>query len=478
MPNAKFRLARRKMTPLPVERDERERDADSLTQLQNRLNQLSEIGQSLSTEKDISRLLGRIMDVCIRLTASDAGSLYLVVEGDTHRLSAIRNGDMANRVLQFAYARNHNDTFHFETFFTPIRADSINGHAIFSGQPVRIADAYRLPDDAPYRHNRSFDEQTGYRTCSMLTLPMKNHKDDIIGVIQLINRKTDPEMDLDMSATNEWTGQVLTYSYDDECLMRAFAAQAAVALENSLLYREQQDLLEEQKELNERLTGMNRQLIELSRKILTAHEDERKRVARDIHDGPAQTIVNLTLKTEICRKFLERGDSEAAVNQLNLLQSQIKAASSDVRAIIYNLKPSWLEDGLFMAMRSRMDAFAESGTAKPILSLAGNDMTLPHYMTAAIFQIVQEALTNITKYAEATLVEVHITVTDTMLQAYIRDNGKGFDSTEVAARVQNRRAGSGFGMEGMRERVELLRGELNVLSAPGKGTTVSLTVPL
>ena len=504
MPKPKIRLARRRISPMSIESDAGGRDAGSLSQLQNRLQnrkavnlsrlqnretgslsqlqnrlqQLSEIGLSLSTEKDIQRLLGRIMEVCIHLTASDAGSLYLVVEDDTHRLAAIRNGDTANRALQFAYARNNSVAFNFETVYTPIRTDSINGHTILTGQPVRIADAYRLPDGVPYRHNRSFDDLTGYHSCSMLTLPMKNHRDDIIGVIQLINRKKSRDRKLDMAAPAEQAGQVLPYSTDDERLMQAFAAQAAVALENSLLYREQQDLLEEQKGLNERLTGMNRQLIELSRKILTAHEDERKRMARDIHDGPAQTVVNLTLKTEICRKFLERGDSEEAARQLNLLQAQIKMASADIRSIIYNLKPSWLEDGLFMALKSRIQAFAESGTAKPELTLTGNDAFLPHYMTAAIFQIVQESLTNITKYAEASVVEVRIEVTDTTLQAFIHDNGKGFDSTEAAVRVRNRRAGSGFGMEGMRERVELLRGELQVQSAPGKGTTISLTVPL
>lgn len=477
MQKIKIRLFRRKGFPLPVETGLPEWKGGNISALQNRLQQLSEIGQSLSTEKDIQHLLERIMDVCIRLTASDAGSLYLVVEGDTHRLSAVRNNATANRELQFAYARSYSLPINFETIFTPIRADSINGHTIFSGQPVRIADAYRLPDDVPYRHNRSFDELTGYRSCSMLTLPMKNHQDDVIGVIQLINRKRNPDEKLEFHGS-EISNQILPYTSDDERLMRAFAAQAAVALENSLLYSEQQALLDDQKALNERLTDMNRQLIELSRKILTAHEDERKRVARDIHDGPAQSVVNLTMKTEICRKLLERGDQDAAVRQLNLLQAQIKVASADIRTIIYNLKPSWLEDGLFKAVRSLLDRFGESGTATPVLLLTGDDALLPHYMTAAVFRIIQESLANITKYAEATIVEVHVNVTETALATLVRDNGKGFDPVEVAAWVLNRRAESGFGLEGMRERVELLRGELNVTSALGKGTTLSITVPL
>jgi len=153
-------------------------------------------------------------------------------------------------------------------------------------------------------------------------------------------------------------------------------------------------------------------------------------------------------------------------------------ASSDIRTIIYNLKPSWLDEGLFKAIRSRLDVLAEAGSIRTVAVLEGEDGTLPQYIASAVFQIIQESLTNTTKYAEATLVEVNIRITEAMLFATVRDNGKGFDADEVEKRVMNRKPGSGFGMEGMRERVLLLRGDLTVKSAPGEGTSIIVSIPL
>jgi len=453
------------------------RDRARICRLQGRLHELSGISQSLTAGTDIGQLLEQIMDAGIRLTDADAGSMYLVVDSIAHRWASIRHGDISVCMLQFVYARNRSLSIDFETFFTPIREDSINGHAILTGLPVRIADAYRIPVESPYRHDRSFDIHSGYRTCSMLTLPLKDRQNDIIGVIQLINKKKDPEEVLDVTHPSVTT-HILPFTADDEELMRVFAGQATVAIENTLLYQEQRELLESQRALNEELTAMNSKLIELSRKILTAHEEERKRIARDIHDGPAQTVANLILRTEICRKLSERGDMSAMATQLDSLQKSIRMASSDIRTIIYNLKPSWLDEGLFKAIRSRLDVLAEAGSIRTVAVLEGEDGTLPQYIASAVFQIIQESLTNTTKYAEATLVEVNIRITEAMLFATVRDNGKGFDAGEVEKRVMNRKPGSGFGMEGMRERVLLLRGDLTVKSAPGEGTSIIVSIPL
>ncbi len=453
------------------------RERSRICRLQWRLRELSGISQSLTTGIDIHELLEQIMDAGIRLTASDAGSMYMIVDAEAHRWASIQHGDPAGNMLQFVYARNHSLPIDLETYFTPIREDSINGHAILTGQPVRIADAYRIPTDAPYRHDRSFDDRTGYRTCSMLTLPLIDRQNEIIGVIQLINKKKEPDEILS-AADSAMMENILPYTADDEELMRTFSGQATIAIENTLLYQEQSELLESQRSLNEELTSMNVKLIELSRQILTAHEEERKRIARDIHDGPAQAVANLILKSEICKKLLERGDVTAATTQLDSLQSSIRTASADIRAIIYNLKPSWLEEGLFKAVRSRMDALAEAEGIHPVLVMEGDDGILPQYLTAEVFQIIQESLTNMTKYAEATEVEVRIAITESGLQTLVRDNGKGFDMQDVAERAQKRKATGGFGMEGMKERITLLRGELAVISAPGEGTTVRMSIPI
>ena len=494
--------------------------------LQDRFDQLSAIAQSLLAESDTARLLGHIMDAGMRLTDSDAGSLYLVVEERTASPAAIRGGCADGLALLFAYARNRSMTFAFESFVTPLRADSINGHAALTGEPLRIDDAWRIPADAPYRHNRSFDDKTGYRTGSMLTVPMKDREGGVIGVLQLINRRRDPEGTLDLSGSDVMAA-ILPYTADDERLMLAFAGQAAAALENSRLHSRQQALLDEQRALNLQLADANRrledtnvqladanrqledtnlqladanrqledtnlqladanqqleaantQLLALSRRILTAHEEERRRIARDLHDGPAQAVANLVLRAEIIRRLQERDDANAAAAQLERLQSAIRDATAEIRGIMYDLKPSWLEDGLFRAIEARCGVFRDNTGITPHLSLAGQDGDLPQYLAPAVFQAVSEALVNIGKYARATETWVAVTIADGRLTASIRDNGVGFSQEETAERLKDRKPGSGFGLEGMRERIALLRGTLAVQTAPGAGTEIRFEIPL
>ena len=442
-------------------------------QLRMRLEQLMDISQALVAEQDVNRLLNHVMEAAMALTSSDAGSLYLIEDARTSEPAVLTADTSSCCVFSFVYARNHSVPFDFEAKKIPIRPDSINGYVALNGKPVRIRNARNLPIDAPYKHDSSFDEQMGYQTGSMLTVPMRNRESGIIGVLQLINR-----MRPDPGSGFEETCAPFSYTDEDEQMMVTFSSLAATALENSRLHSRQTHLLQAQEALTASLTDANLQLEALSRRILTAHEEERRRIARDLHDGPAQSIANLVLKTEIIEKLMERKDDAAAQVQIVRLQADIRMATSDIRGIMSDLKPAWLDQGLFIAIENRVDLFREGMDETVTLSLLGQDTNLPPYLASAVFHMVQEALTNIRKYAHASHVWIQITIGEDALEASVRDNGTGFDLKDVVKNKRSWNPGSGFGLEGMRERVDLLQGSLLISSEPGKGTEIRIRVPV
>src|SRR5205823_80675 len=178
------------------------------------------------TERDVKSLLDLILTQARRITSSDAGSLYLV-----------ETGDQGQKRLRFRLAQTYSKPeAPFIEFTIPVDRSSLAGYTAVTGEPLVIDDAYFLPPDVEYSINRSFDERYGYRTKSMLVIPMKDHKEDVIGVLQLINRKRNPEAMLATPADVE--GQVVPYSKRTVELVTALAGQAAVAIENSRLYEE------------------------------------------------------------------------------------------------------------------------------------------------------------------------------------------------------------------------------------------------
>lgn len=188
------------------------------------IGELTRIGIALSAERDLDTLLEMILTQARRITASDGGSLYLVEKTEdrpTH--------------LRFVLAQNDSrPNIPLVEFTMPIDHESIAGHVTLSGVPSVIDDAYVLPDDSAYAFNRSIDERYNYRTKSMLTIPMQDHRDEIIGVVQLINRKRDATAILQTPADVE--REVVPYSQRTVELVSALSAQAAVAIENSRLY--------------------------------------------------------------------------------------------------------------------------------------------------------------------------------------------------------------------------------------------------
>ncbi len=196
------------------------------------IGELTRIGVALGTERNLKTLLDLILTQARRVTQSDAGSLYLV---ETTEQGAKR--------LRFRLAQTYSKP---EAPFveSTMRVDrtSLAGYAATTGEPLVIDDAYFLPPDVEYSINRSFDERYGYRTKSMLVIPMKDHKEQVIGVLQLINRKR--QFDAVLSTPAEVEEQVVPYSRRTVELVMALAGQAAVAIENSRLYEDIERLFE------------------------------------------------------------------------------------------------------------------------------------------------------------------------------------------------------------------------------------------
>ncbi|MBI4421602.1 MAG: GAF domain-containing protein [Gemmatimonadetes bacterium] len=194
--------------------------------------ELTRIGVALATERDYNTLLEMILTQARQVTSSDAGSLYLVetTENETKR-------------LRFKLAQNHSrPDIPFVEFTIPMDRSSIAGYVASTGEPLVIDDAYFLAPDVQYSINRSFDEKYGYRTKSMLTIPMKDHKEEVIGVLQLINRKR--HYDAQLKTLPDFDAEVIPYSKRTVELVSALAGQAAVSIENSRLYESIERLFE------------------------------------------------------------------------------------------------------------------------------------------------------------------------------------------------------------------------------------------
>jgi HD-GYP domain-containing protein (c-di-GMP phosphodiesterase class II) len=197
------------------------------------LGELTRVGVALSTERDLVQLLEMILTQARRITGSDAGSLYLTERDD--------NGTAQS--LRFRFAQNFTlPTLPLREFSVPIDHSSLAGYAAATAEPLVIADVYLLPDNVTYKQNRSFDERFSYRTKSMLVIPMKTHKDEVIGVLQLINRKKNPDTRLTSPEITE--AEVMPYDTRSVELVTALASQAAVGIENSRLYEDIERLFE------------------------------------------------------------------------------------------------------------------------------------------------------------------------------------------------------------------------------------------
>jgi len=182
-------------------------------------------------------LLDLILTKTREITEADAGSLYLVENG-----GAFAEAGLRVPLLRFKLTQNDSVQFPFSEHTLPLTEDSMAGYCALHGEVIELADAYRIPKGRPFQFNSTFDEQAGYRTRSLITLPMKNGKGEVLGVLQLINCKRNPKAQLsDFRAVRRW---VHPFPERAVRLGLSLASQAAVAYENSKLYQEIEDLFD------------------------------------------------------------------------------------------------------------------------------------------------------------------------------------------------------------------------------------------
>jgi hypothetical protein len=209
---------------LATRRDVNQRLAGTTREIQ----EISAIGATFAAEHDAEKLLAVILQKCREITRADAGFLYLVESPSAEAT------DQSLRVLTSKVAQNDSVEIPFRETVRDISDKSVVGHVAATGEAVNIEDAYHLPDGAPYGFNRKFDEETGYRTKSILAAPMRNLKGETIGVVQLINAKRSPEAKL--SSVKAVASDTVPFSGRLQDILTALASQAAVALENSRLF--------------------------------------------------------------------------------------------------------------------------------------------------------------------------------------------------------------------------------------------------
>lgn len=231
--------------------------------------------------------------------------------------------------------------------------------------------------------------------------------------------------------------------------------------------------------LSGNLNGFNQQIGGVQQKqflggrIIIAQEEERKRVAREIHDGPAQTMANVVLRAEYCCKLNEINPAEVGAELTNLKQV-VRDSLQEIRRIIFNLRPMTLDDlGLIPTVKRYLSELENSSQIR--LEVNCVEFRMPNAYEVAFFRLIQESITNARKHAEASLIKVVIDVVDQEFKVEVCDNGKGFNLEQVLTETAGKES---FGILSMKERFELLAGKLEINSSLGIGTQIKASIPL
>ncbi len=223
-------------------------------------------------------------------------------------------------------------------------------------------------------------------------------------------------------------------------------------------------------ELSDFINGANEKQ-EFGLRIIEAQEEERKRLSREIHDGPAQMLANVIMRSDLIERIYRERGVEEAIGEMRDLKKMVRSALYEVRRIIYDLRPMALDDlGLIPTLKKYLQTIEEYHKTTITFTYTGEVKRLSSRFEVAVFRLVQEAVQNALKHAEATTIQVKMELKQNSLLIVVKDDGKGFNPNEKKEKA--------FGLMGMRERIEWLEGKLHIYSQFGRGTIVTMHIPL
>ena len=207
-------------------------------------------------------------------------------------------------------------------------------------------------------------------------------------------------------------------------------------------------------------------------RVIEAQEEERKRISREVHDGPAQMLANVLLRTDLITRSYDEKGVERAIQELRDLKGMVRDTLHEVRRIIYDLRPMALDDlGIVPTLKKYLNSVQDYNEGTYIeFSSRGEDRRMPMNYETAIFRLVQESVNNAIKHGSAKEIRVNFEWLKENVNISIKDNGTGFD---MALTKQN-----SFGIVGMKERIDLLDGTMDIQSEIGQGTRIMFIIPI
>ena len=383
-------------------------------QLQRRiaaLTTLQDMAQELMTELDLERLQQKILQAAVKVLDASAGSVLIWVPSDE---------------LVFVVAEDP------RLIGQRVPADkSLAGWVFTNCEPLIVGDA---KTDKRFYHD--VDDYLGFETSSLIAVPLMTPTEKL-GVVQVVNKKSGEQ-------------------FDDQDLdtLSALAAQAAVMFVNARLYQE----LEQEKN-----------------RIISLQDQMYKKLARDLHDGPAQTLAAMMMDVEIILKLYER-EPERVPDELRELRRAAGKTLDQVRNTMFELRPLILEtQGLEAALEYYVERQNTTEGTSIHLDVRYLDERVPSRVESLCFSIIHEAVGNVKKHAHAENTWIIVERRPDDLVVVVRDDGEGFNVPEVEANYDRR---GSLGLLNIRERCEVMGAHYAIESTPGQGTLVYVIVPL
>lgn len=210
--------------------------------------------------------------------------------------------------------------------------------------------------------------------------------------------------------------------------------------------------------------------------ILEAQENERRRIARDIHDGPAQHMASVVMRMDFC-KMLMKKDLDEGLRELDYLKNSVKTSLKEVRSILFDLRPvSFEEVSLNQSIEDMVKSILQGEETVPIFKLKEGEVPIEPMIQVATYRLVQEIMNNVKKHSKAKTVKIDLSSGQKYINLIIEDDGIGFNMKEVLKDVKVK--GTSYGLIGIVDRVKGLLGEVNILSNEGVGTAYKIKLPI